>query len=157
MLKLLAGLSVTCLAMAACGSESHPPAEGAAHPMAKLSAGPGAFAPDFASSSDFFTRMNRLEKGRTDSPHGLVRMYYSANIRSVVDEPEFEVPVGTVAIKQQDHDGDGTIDNVLDMVKETAGFDSYSRRRGRFAYSTDIDVIGSSSFTPARRRPTTRT
>jgi hypothetical protein len=95
--------------------------------MATLSAGPGAFAADFASSSDFFTRMNRLEKGRTDSPHGLVRMYYSANIRPVVDQPEFEVPVGTVAIKQQDRDGDGTIDNVLDMIKQPAGFDSENR------------------------------
>ncbi len=130
MVKLLGWLSVILLVTAGCGSESAPARKSAparaddAGPPVKLAAGPGAFASDFTSSPDFFTRMSRLEKGRADSPHNIVRIYYSTNIEPVVDERAFTVPVGTVAIKQQDRDADGKIDNVLGMIKQPAGFDS---------------------------------
>jgi hypothetical protein len=88
-----------------------------------LAPGPGAFQPDFATSPDFFTRMTRLEKGRSGSPHNLVRIYYSKNLEPAVDLSSFDAPVGTVAIKEQDRDGEGGIDNVLDMVKQPTSYD----------------------------------
>jgi hypothetical protein len=100
----------------------HEVLDAASGPLA--SNGPGAFAPDYATSPAFFTQMAGRRRGLTSSPHNLVQIWYSANIRPLVTMTRFTAPVGTVAIKVQDRDGDGTVDNVMVMIKEASGFDS---------------------------------
>src|SRR5215831_6893401 len=94
-------LRVLVLLVAACGDSP---------PTSSAPKGPGAFAPDFATSSAFFTNMSAMKKGLPSSPHGLIRIYYSSNVRGVIDAPSFTVPEGTVAIKVQDRDANGAVD-----------------------------------------------
>jgi len=117
--------ALVALQAVSCGSGSTEPAAGGNPEAAAVvvAPGPGAFQADFATSSEFFTRMAKVEKGRSDSPHNLVRIFYSANLKPVITEASFSTSVGTVAIKQQDRNGDGVIENVLAMIKQPAGYD----------------------------------
>lgn len=117
---------VSFLLLAACGSDAGETGEPERTPPEKmpLEDGPGAFDPDFETSAAFFSRTDGLVTSLPESPHTLVRIFYSRNVEPIIDDTAFEAPVGTVAIKQQDRDQDGSIDNVLAMIKRPAGFDS---------------------------------
>ncbi len=91
------------------------------------SQGPGRFDPDFRTSDAFFTLADDLKPALPGSPHGHVRIYYSSNLRLVADEEEFSAPVGSVAIKDQDVDNDGTVDVVMVMIKGAPGSDEDTR------------------------------
>lgn len=108
-------------------SEGGSTSEGGAPGIITGEPGPGAFDPGFETSDDFFTRMTEAMPGLTVSPHGVVQIYYSANLEPLLDEEEFEVPEGSVAIKVQDRDGDDKVDNIMVMVKKEAGFDPDTR------------------------------
>jgi hypothetical protein len=62
-------------------------------------------------------------QGLANSPHNLVQIWYSANLRPLVTRSQFTAPTGTVAIKVQDRDADGVADNIMVMIKQAAGFD----------------------------------
>ncbi|TWW12790.1 hypothetical protein E3A20_00250 [Planctomyces bekefii] len=80
--------------------------------------GPGAFNLNFRSSADFFTNMASSYEGR--SPHGQVRIWYSTNIRDMINRATFKAPVGTVAIKKfQNTKGSG----FAVMIKKSPGYD----------------------------------
>jgi len=106
------------LAIGGCGSD-----DSTEKRAPKLAEGPGQFSADYATSPNFFTQMTAPRKGLTASPHGFVQIFYSKNIQPVITKTSFSVPPGTVAIKAQDMDGNGTLDNVLNMVKQAPGFD----------------------------------
>ena len=81
--------------------------------------GPGVFVPDYENS--FFTLMGSMKKG--ESPHGKVRIWYSANIKGMIDKEKFEVPEGTVAVKPFDKDDKEGVDGIAVMIKMKKGFD----------------------------------
>lgn len=81
--------------------------------------GPGGFAPDFKTSDSFFTLMGGMVPG--DSPHGSVQIWYSSNLRDMIESPSFVAPEGSVSIKEFSNDN-GT--GYAVMVKREAGFDS---------------------------------
>jgi len=87
-----------------------------------LTEGPGAFSADYKTSEAFFTLMAGPHDG--NSPHGVSQIWYSANIRPLVGETSFQVPVGTVAIKEFDMMGDGTEVGLAVMIKREFGFDA---------------------------------
>lgn len=89
-------------------------------PTSEFDPGPGAFDPDFASSSDFFTQMSEPAEGLDSSPHGVVQIYYSTNIEEAITLEEFVAPVGTVALKTQKYD-DGDYGEILVMIKQEPG------------------------------------
>lgn len=103
--------------VAGCGMDDRPspPAEPQPQP------GPGEFKADYATSSVFFTRMSAPVRG--DTTHGTVRIWYSFNVRDLIAQDSFTVPVGTVSIKETDHDHDGSVDALVVMVKKDAGYD----------------------------------
>jgi hypothetical protein len=121
-LKLSLGIALA-LAVVGCGRTSKSnkaphnpnPAEVAAQ------AGPGGFRTDFRSSDHFFTKMRDLRQGT--SPHGRSQIYYSTNIKSLIETSSFIAPIGTVAIKPFDMVGDSQIDGIAVMVKKEAGYD----------------------------------
>ncbi|MEZ4239113.1 MAG: hypothetical protein R3F59_23765 [Myxococcota bacterium] len=82
--------------------------------------GPGAFAPDYATSGEFFTLMaGPVDAG---SVHGTVQIWYSTNVRTQVEAgTPFTAPVGTVAIKEQTN---GAGDAIVVMIKQEAGYDA---------------------------------
>ena len=84
--------------------------------------GPGAFMSDYASSSDFFSNMSGMKMGK--SPHGEVQIYYSSNVKVIIDKASFVVPVGTVSIKPFNNDGKPGIDGIAVMIKKKPGYDS---------------------------------
>ncbi len=86
-----------------------------------LAPGPGAFDPTFATSDAFFTRMSKPAKGLSSSPHNIVQIFYSNDLEPAVGLDHFDAPVGSVAIKTQDQNGDGKIDNIMAMVKQAPG------------------------------------
>ena len=84
--------------------------------------GPGEFVSNYSSSpEEFFTLMPQPVSG--ESPHGMVRIWYSNNIRQSMQDDQWPVPVGTVSIKEADPEGDGEIDAITVMVKQAPGFD----------------------------------
>jgi hypothetical protein len=98
-----------------------------------LDKGPGGFAADFEASDVFFTRMSGLVPGQ--SPHGSSQIWYSSNLKPVIDDEEFTASEGTVSIKKFDMDEDGTVDGFAVMVKRAAGYhgangDWYYEMRG---------------------------
>jgi hypothetical protein len=113
-------LAVACSSTMQAGGPAEAPDGASGQPAAD---GPGAFSPDFATSPGFFTQMKALRKGLPTSPHNLVQIWYSANLKPLVAMSHFAAPRGTVAIKVQDRDGDGVPENVMVMIKEAAGFD----------------------------------
>jgi hypothetical protein len=91
---------------------------------ASLASGPGAFDPSFETSSNFTTHTSMLALGLPSSPHRKVQIFYSTNIESVLGAAAFEtLPQGTVAIKKQDRDGDGIVDQLMVMIKQPPGTD----------------------------------
>lgn len=110
---------VAAVSLAACSAaspSSAPPDGGVA--VSDAGPGPGAFAADYATSPRFFTQMKARRKGLASSPHDLVRIYYSKNIEPLVGLASFVAPDGTVAIKEQDMNGDGTVDALKVMIKK---------------------------------------
>ncbi|MGE0325068.1 MAG: cytochrome P460 family protein [Polyangiaceae bacterium] len=96
-----------------------------------LEPGPG-FSADFETSDQFFTRMTSPMEGfpnpPASSPHRIVQIYYSKNIEPIISKSSFdELPEGSVAIKKQDRDEDGTVDQVMVMVKGARGSDPSTR------------------------------
>ncbi len=89
-----------------------------------LDTGPGEFQSDFESSPTFVTRMREPMRGLASSPHQIVQIFYSSNIESLLGREAFDpVPEGTVAIKKQDRNGDGVIDQIMIMLKRPPGTD----------------------------------
>jgi hypothetical protein len=79
--------------------------------------GPGAYVDDFETSGDFFTFMAGPVDGA--SVHGTVQIWYSSNLRSLIESGEdFTAPLGSVAIKVQDNGAE----SITVMVKEEPGF-----------------------------------
>jgi hypothetical protein len=94
------------------------------------SAGPGAFDPTYATSSAFFSRMHSLSEDGT-SIHGGTQIWYSCNLHGLLDDTVLDVPEGSVAIKVQDQNRDGSPDGMRVMIKHQAGFDP---AHGDYAY-----------------------
>lgn len=94
---------------------------------ASLETGPGAFAASFETSEDFVTRTSTPGEGLSSSPHGVMRIWYSANIETVlgVERASFQAPEGTVAIKTQGYEGD-EYSTILVMVKDSTNDDADS-------------------------------
>jgi hypothetical protein len=82
----------------------------------------GGFDSGYRSSGAFFTQTSGLIPG--SSPHGDTQIWYSTNIRSLVQQASFSAPTGTTAIKEFDMDQDGTVDGIAVMVKQGSGYDS---------------------------------
>lgn len=83
------------------------------------------FMNDFATNASFFTQMTNTQNS---TPHNntAARIYYSTNIRSLVDGTRTfneEVPVGTVAIKAL-YDSQSTFTGTTTMIKREAGYDA---------------------------------
>jgi len=106
--------------LVACGASNEAPSGPVLEP------GPGAFAEDFATSGAFFTRMRERRKGLSSSPHGLVQIFYSNNLQPAVGGNPFDAPEGTVAIKAQDHDANGSVDTIQVMIKKSKGYDDFT-------------------------------
>ena len=87
-----------------------------------LDDGPGEYKADYKTSADFFTLQSGSVAG--NSPHGTVQMWYSSNMRSLVDQDSFTVPKGTVSIKEFDNDGSPGVDGLAIMIKKEAGYDA---------------------------------
>ena len=119
----------------------------------ELEEGPGAFDPNFETSSEFVTRMPELAPGLPDSPHMDVQIYYSRNIEPVLGSEAFEpLPQGTVAIKKQDRTGDGTVDQLMVMIKKPPGTDA---DRGDWSWEqrdpTSFEIVSASEADPSFR------
>lgn len=112
--------------------------------------GPGEFDPDFETSEDFFTLMTEPMPGLTVSPHGVIQIYYSANLEPLLEAEEFEAPDGSVAIKVQDRDGDDEVDNIMVMIKREAGFDSDTRDwlYEQYSASGNLQTSGGGTLQP---------
>lgn len=126
-LSLFSAALVASVALVACGSDS----DGGASPSpsgtstgstAQAAPGPGDFKADYKTSKDFFTNMAAPVKG--SSPHVTARIWYSSNVKDLVSKSEFEVPEGTVSIKEFDMTGDGTKTGIAVMIKKAAGYDA---------------------------------
>jgi hypothetical protein len=52
--------------------------------------GPGEFTADFKTNSGFFTKMSAALKGT--SPHGTAQIWYSSNVKGLIDGTAFAVP-----------------------------------------------------------------
>jgi hypothetical protein len=81
--------------------------------------GPGKFVTDY--DKKFFSLMGSMKKGK--SPHGKVRIWYSNNIKGMIDKEKFEVPEGTVAVKVFDKDEKEGVDGIAVMIKMKKDFD----------------------------------
>lgn len=85
--------------------------------------GPGAYAADYATSSDFFTLMSGPVSGT--SPHGETQIWYSSNIENILKyQDRFTVPEGTTSIKEFNNDGVPGLEGRVVMIKQPAGYDS---------------------------------
>jgi hypothetical protein len=113
-------LSVACSSAMPAGAPPEVPDAAGGQVAAE---GPGAFSADFATSPGFFTQMKGPRKGLPISPHNLVQIWYSANLKPLVTMTRFTAPKGSVAIKLQDRDGDGVPENIMVMIKQSAGYD----------------------------------
>lgn len=92
-------------------------------PTTTVTKGPGSFKTDFGQvGSQFFTETTEFLDGK--GPHGKVRIWYSNNIKSVIESSKFKVPEGTVAVKEFDNDDNHGVDGVAVMVKKAAGYDT---------------------------------
>ncbi len=86
--------------------------------------------------------------GLSTSPHGVVRIFYSLNVQPVIAEPAFVVPAGTVAIKTQDQNVDGRVDNVMAMIKQPSASlpRSHDWLFERYFADGTLDASGGSSL-----------
>ncbi|HHO51335.1 MAG TPA: hypothetical protein ENK18_10785 [Deltaproteobacteria bacterium] len=108
------------LMLLGCGGPAEPDGTGDSGDTSPVEGapGPGAFAPDFDTSSDFFTLMAGPVDGGT--VHGTVQIWYSTNLRGLIESGgAFTAPVGSVAIKVQDNG----VEAITAMIKRPAGFD----------------------------------
>lgn len=110
MVRIQSFMFVLAAAITACSSD------------AELTAGPGAFDPAYASSSSYVTRMSGPVLGT--SPHKEVQIWYSDNIDPALDDNAFTAPVGTVAVKTANMDGQPGVDAIVVMIKKEKGYDS---------------------------------
>jgi hypothetical protein len=139
---------VLCLASVGCSGNDSKDEKMGSRLGSDLPEGPGAFLADFDSSSDFFTRMAAPAPGLETSPHGVVQIFYSANIEPVIAAESFVVPKGTVAIKTQDQSDDGVTDNIMVMIKlgPGEGASSGDWLFERYWGDGTLDVSGGSSL-----------
>jgi hypothetical protein len=87
-----------------------------------LADGPGSADAGFEHSPLFLTHMRQAMTGLPSSPHGIVQIFYSSNIEPILGRASFAaLPTGTLALKKQDRDGDGVVDQIMVMVKRPAG------------------------------------
>jgi len=84
--------------------------------------GPGEYCAAFEQCGHFFTMMSGMKMG--DSLHKEVQIWYSSNIKRLIDKQKFVVPVGTVAIKKFNNDGKPGVDGMVVMIKKEPGYDS---------------------------------
>jgi hypothetical protein len=84
--------------------------------------GPGEFKADYKTSALFMTNMKAAVKGT--SPHGTARIWYSSNIKDLLEEDAFTAPEGTTVIKEFDMTGDGTRTGIAVMIKKPKGYDA---------------------------------
>jgi hypothetical protein len=110
MLRKMTVLAAAAALFSGCGVDAEP------------QPGPGEFKADYATNSLFFTRMSAPVRGA--SVHGTVRIWYSSNVKDLITQSSFTVPVGTTSVKEADPNNDGTVDTVYVMVKREAGYDS---------------------------------
>lgn len=120
-------------------------AAGAAEPA--LADGPGSAEVGFESSPSFVTRMRKPMVGLPSSPHGIVQIFYSSNIEPILGKESFSVlPRGTISLKKQDRDGDGTVDQIMVMVKDPA---ASSAEYGEWVFEqrdpTTLELVTSSA------------
>ncbi len=85
----------------------------------ELPMGPGAFDPDYETSSEFFTR---IEEPMPSNIHAMQRTWYSSNLADLPLTGPFTVPEGSVAIKAE-YDADGNNFTTVVMIKREAGYD----------------------------------
>jgi hypothetical protein len=90
--------------------------------IVKTEEGPGAFTPDYETSDSFFTMTPGIYDG--DSPHGRVRIWYSKNIETLIQQESYDVPVGTVSVKQGYFDENDQYEKIVTMIKKAPGYDS---------------------------------
>lgn len=134
---LFAALLLGCSAMSDASSDG---------PL--LEPGPGAFAVDYATSGEFFTRMTMPRRGLSTSPHGVVQIFYSNNLLPAVSSAHFEAPPGSVAIKAQDQNADGRVDTIQVMIKKDKGYDDLTHDWlfERYFANGKLDVSGGSTL-----------
>ena len=83
--------------------------------------GPGKFMADYEKSGEFFTLMSGMKMGK--SPHKKVHIWYSTNLKGLIDKPSFKAPVGSVSIKPFNNDGKPGVDGIAVMIKKEPGYD----------------------------------
>ena len=81
----------------------------------------GEFKADFEKSGEFFSLMSGMKQGK--SPHGMVQIWYSNNLKDIIGKPAFKAPVGSMSIKPFNNDGKPGIDGIAVMIKKEAGYD----------------------------------
>lgn len=79
------------------------------------------FSPNKRAEKYFTTYLNGPVQG--ESPHGKVQIYYPLTIEDMVGSKDITVPVGTVAVKVFDNDGNEGPDGLAIMIKQKAGYD----------------------------------
>jgi hypothetical protein len=109
------------LALAACATDAADPPGGGADAAPADTIGSG-YVADYATSEDFFTRTPDYVQ-LPGSPHGQVRIWYSAALEPFIDQAAFTAPAGTTSIKQADRSGDGAPDTIYVMTKQPPGYD----------------------------------
>lgn len=109
----LIGLTLTM----ACAKDEH-----TAGTPPNIAPGPASFSMDYRTSNNFFTNMPEARLGT--SPHRLSRIWYSSNVSGLLNNANFEVHEGTVAIKEFDNNGTPGIDGIAVMIKKAKGYDS---------------------------------
>ncbi len=88
-------------------------------PGAETPRGPGAFDPDYETSSEFFTR---IEQPMPSNIHAMQRTWYSSNLADLPLTGPFTVSEGSVAIKAE-YNADGNNFTTVVMIKREAGYD----------------------------------
>ena len=76
---------------------------------------------DYDTSGDYFTLMSKMIMGQ--SPHKEVMIYYSNNLKDLVEKASFTAPVGAVSIKPFSNDGEEGVDGLAVMIKKAPGYD----------------------------------
>ncbi|MGE0175026.1 MAG: hypothetical protein AB7T49_19690 [Oligoflexales bacterium] len=119
---LFGALIASCIVVVNCKPmEAKKQRSGGAEAQSSSNQGPGKFAADFKQNG-FFSLMSEKIPGK--SPHGKVKIWYSNNIRSLIDQGSFEAPVGTVSIKEFENE-EGT--GLAIMIKKDRGYDGKNR------------------------------
>ncbi|MGE0174939.1 MAG: hypothetical protein AB7T49_19255 [Oligoflexales bacterium] len=83
--------------------------------------GPEMYVPEYETSDEFFTKTSQIYDG--GNAHGRVRIWYSKNIESLIEEEMYTVPVGTVSIKQGYFNENDQYQKIVTMIKRAPGYD----------------------------------